>query len=504
MTSFADDAPALEMRGITKNFGATCALDAVDFTLGKGEVRALLGENGAGKSTLVKILSGALRPDRGEMRLAGRPYDPADPLHGRRSGVSMIYQELNLASHLTVEENVMLGIDVHAGGFLKRRDARKKIKDTLAFLHHPEIGLDVPVRQLGVGARQIIEISRAILDKARILVMDEPTSSLTREDTERLFQVIHRLRGEGVSIIYISHFLEEVQAAAETYTVLRDGRNAGSGTLAGVSLDAIIQLMVGTSVSELFPRSARSRGDVLLSLRGLRSARMAEPVSLELRRGEILGIAGLIGAGRTETLRAIFGLDPARGGTVEIRGRAGKPRPWHRIRDGLGLLSEDRQGEGLALNRSLTDNITLSRLEPYRRLGLLRQRAREEAAAVWMARLGVKAQGPRQAAGALSGGNQQKAALARLLHQGADVLLLDEPTRGIDVLSKSQIYDWMSRLAGEGKGLLFVSSYFPELLGVCDRIAVFFRGRLVAARPAGEWTDESLMAASMTGRAEIA
>jgi ribose transport system ATP-binding protein len=228
---------------------------------------------------------------------------------------------------------------------------------------------------------------------------------------------------------------------------------------------------------------------------------MAEPVSLELRRGEILGIAGLIGAGRTETLRAIFGLDPARGGTVEIRGRAGKPRPWHRIRDGLGLLSEDRQGEGLALNRSLTDNITLSRLEPYRRLGLLRQRAREEAAAVWMARLGVKAQGPRQAAGALSGGNQQKAALARLLHQGADVLLLDEPTRGIDVLSKSQIYDWMSRLAGEGKGLLFVSSYFPELLGVCDRIAVFFRGRLVAARPAGEWTDESLMAASMTGKA---
>ncbi|MDP2914963.1 MAG: sugar ABC transporter ATP-binding protein [Candidatus Aminicenantes bacterium] len=535
MTSVPADAPALEMRGITKRFGATSALEGVDLVLRKGDVHALLGENGAGKSTLVKILSGALRPDRGEMRLAGRPYHPADPLHGRRSGVSMIYQELNLAPHLTVEENIMLGTEVHSGGFLKRRDVRKKIKDTLTFLHHPEIGLDVPVRQLSVGSRQIVEISRAIMDKARILVMDEPTSSLAREDTERLFEVIRKLKAEGVSIIYISHFLEEVREVADAYTVLRDGQNVGAGRMAEATLDAIIQLMVGQKIADLFPRVKgrafgsplirdintrlstaeadprgepgapaavdHERGEVALSLNGLKGVRMAEAVSLDLHRGEILGLAGLVGAGRTETLRAVFGLDPRQSGWVEIGGvKALKLKPWQMIQRGFGLLSEDRQGEGLALARSLTDNITLSRFGPYRRWGFLSLKKRSRAALQWMGELKIKAQGSGQAVAGLSGGNQQKVALARLLHQDADVLLLDEPTRGIDVLSKAQIYDWMSRLAARGKGILFVSSYFPELLGVCDRIAVFFRGQVVDVRPAAGWSDESLMAAATTGK----
>ena len=501
MTAPASAPSALEMRGIRKCFGATAALDGVDFTLARGEVHALLGENGAGKSTLMKILSGAVRADRGEMRLGGRPYCPSDPLAGRRSGVSMIYQELTLAPHLTVEENVVLGREESSAGFLRRREVRTRIRETLAFLHHPEIPLDVPVRRLSVGARQIVEISRAILEKATILVMDEPTSSLAREDTERLFQVIRKLRADGVSIIYISHFLEEVREVADAFTVLRDGRNAGGGRIADVPLEEIIRLMVGAKIADLFPRIERERGDVVLAVEGLKGTRMGEPVSLEVRRGEIVGLAGLIGAGRTETLRTIFGLDAVEAGTIAVAGRgAGRATPWRMIARGLGFLSEDRQGEGLALTRSLADNITLSRFGPYRRRGFLSLKKRTAAAARWMGELNIKAQGPQQAAAGLSGGNQQKVALARLLHQDADVLLLDEPTRGIDVMSKSQIYDWMGRTAARGKGLLFVSSYFPELLGVCDRIAVFYRGRIVAVRPAAEWTDESLMAASTTGR----
>ena len=493
---------ALEMRGVRKRFGATEALEDVDFTLARGEVHALLGENGAGKSTLMKILSGAVRPDRGEMRLAGRPYHPSHPLAGRRGGVSMIYQELTLAPHLTVEENIVLGREASAAGFLRRRDVRARIRETLAFLHHSEIPLDVRVRNLSVGARQIVEISRAIMDQASILVMDEPTSSLTREDTERLFQVIRKLRADGVSIIYISHFLEEVREVADAFTVLRDGRNVGGGRIADVTLEEISGLMVGSKMSDLFPRIERERGDVLLAVKDLKGSRMGEPVSLEVRRGEIVGLAGLIGAGRTEMLRTIFGLDTAEAGTVAIAGRAAdRAKPWRMIARGLGLLSEDRQGEGLALVRSIADNITLSRFGPYKMHGFLSLKKRSAAAARWMDELKIKARGPQQAAAGLSGGNQQKVALARLLHQDADVLLLDEPTRGIDVMSKAQIYDWMGRTAARGKGLLFVSSYFPELLGVCDRIAAFYRGRIVAVRPSAEWTDESLMAASMTGRA---
>jgi len=502
MTSSNSNPVALEMRRITKNFGATCALADVDFAIRKGEVQALLGENGAGKSTLVKIISGALKPDRGVMSLDGRPYHPSDPLEGRRRGVSMIYQELNLAPHLTVEENIMLGREVHRGGFLRCKDIRKKIKETLEFLRHPEIGLDLPVRQLSVGARQIVEISRAIMDKAQILVMDEPTSSLAKEDTERLFQVIRKLKAEGVSIIYISHFLEEVQDVADAYAVLRDGKNVGAGPMAAATLEEIIQLMVGKKMTDLFPRLGHQQGSVLLSLKNLKGLRMSEPVSLDLHRGEIVGLAGLIGAGRTETLRAIFGLDAVEDGLIDVDGvKILKSRPWLMIDNGLGLMSEDRQGEGLALPRSLLDNITLSRFSPYKKFCFLSVKKRAQAAREWMQALKIKAQGPHQPVLSLSGGNQQKTALARLLHQDADVLLLDEPTRGIDVMSKSQIYEWMGRLAAEGKGILFVSSYFPELLGVCDRIAVFYRGRLVEVRPAGDWRDESLMAASTTGRA---
>jgi ribose transport system ATP-binding protein len=494
--------PILRMAGVSKSFGATRALDDVTFELARGEVHALIGENGAGKSTMMKILSGAIAPDAGRMEIDGRPYAPAGPDDGLRGGVAMIYQELTLAPHLTVEENIMLGREAHTAGWLDRESMKRKVREALELVRHPEISPDVPVGQLSVGAKQVVEIARALLNRSRILVMDEPTSSLSQEDSLRLFEIIRGLKDQDVSVIYISHFLEEVQRVADVYTVLRDGRSVGSGEMAGTPLEDIIQLMVGQKFTQLFPRVEHAVGEPVLSLKGMKGRHMTAPVSLTLSKGEILGIAGLIGSGRTEMLRTLFGLDEAEGGLIAVSGAELTGRtPWTRIRRGLGLLSEDRQGEGLALALSIADNMTLSALAPYRRRGLLRPGRQRRAVADWIGKLKIKARGPAQTVRDLSGGNQQKVALARLLHQDATVLLLDEPTRGIDVVSKSQIYEWIGELAHAGKSVLFVSSYLPELLGVCDRIVVFHRGAPVESRPASAWDAAALMAAATVGRA---
>lgn len=492
----------LRMKGISKSFGATRALDDVSFELRRGEVHALLGENGAGKSTMMKILSGAVRPDAGQMILDGIPYAPSGPLDGRRSGISMIYQELTLAPHLTVEENIMLGREMRTAGFLSRRLMKAKVREALDSVHHPEISPDVQVRRLSIGARQVVEIARALMNRARILVMDEPTSSLSREDTLRLFEIVRKLKSQDVSVIYISHFLEEVQKVADAYTVLRDGRNVGSGSIDLTSLEELVQLMVGQRVAEMFPRVAHVPGEVVLAARGLKGTRMAAEVSLELRSGEILGLAGLVGSGRTEMLRTLFGLDALESGLVEIKGKVRSGlAPWTSIGRGLGFLSEDRQGEGLALSQSLADNLTLSDFSPYRRSGLLSVRRQRLAVQGWIRTMNIKTRGPGQRIRGLSGGNQQKVALARLLHQKADILLLDEPTRGIDIVSKAQIYEWIGRLAAQGKTVLFASSYLPELLGICDRIAVFHRGTCVDVRDVGLWDAPALLTVATVGRA---
>jgi ribose transport system ATP-binding protein len=493
--------PLLRMERISKNFGATRALDGVDFDLRPGEAHALLGENGAGKSTLIKILSGAVKPDGGAIWLEGRRFAPAGPLESRRAGISVIYQELNLAPHLTVEENIMLGREWHGFGFLRRRQMREKVREALGLVYHAEIPLDIPVRQLSVAARQIVEIARALVERAKILVMDEPTSSLTGEDSQRLFDIIRRLKSQGVGIIYISHFLEEVQQVADRSTVLRDGKKAGSGRLDEVSLENIIKMMVGGEVKELFPQVVHQAGEDVFVAGGLKGKGMSAAVTLALRRGEILGIAGLVGSGRTEFLRTLFGLDAVESGRVRVgRDEVLSGGPRQRIRKGIGLLSEDRQGEGLALSRSIADNLTLSFFAPYVRSGFLRNKKQKKAGWEWIGKMKIKATSPDQPVSSLSGGNQQKVALARLLHQNAAVFLLDEPTRGIDIVSKSQIYESMGDLASRGKSLLFVSSYFPELLGVCDRIAVFHRGRLVELRPTTEWDEEALLSVATTGR----
>jgi ribose transport system ATP-binding protein len=490
----------LEMRDVRKDFGAHRALDGVSLELEAGEVHALIGENGAGKSTLMKVLSGAHRPDSGSMTLSGAAYAPRGPREARARGVAMIYQELALAPHLTVEANVMLGQERTRMGLVRRAEHRRLVAAALERLEHPDIRPDAIAGALSVGARQLVEVARALVSDARVLVFDEPTSSLTEKDAARLFEVIDRLSARGLAVVYISHFLEEVRRVARRYTVLRDGRSVASGPLAGTELATIIAQMVGRDLAELFPKVPHAPGEPVLRVSGLSGRALPRRADLVLRRGEVLGIAGLVGAGRTELLRAIFGLDEVRSGQVRVEGMVrGAETPRHRIRQGLGFLSEDRKGEGLAQSRSIEDNLTLSALGSYSRRGWLDLDRRRREATRWMQALRVRAQGPAQTIGALSGGNQQKVAIARLLHQEADVLLLDEPTRGIDVGSKAELYRMIGALAAQGKAVMMVSSYLPELLGVCDRLAVMTRGTLSPARPIAEWTEHRIMEVATGG-----
>lgn len=492
--------PRLRMQGVAKSFGATRALAGVDLDVQPGEVHALVGENGAGKSTLMKILAGAERADAGQMWLDGRPYEPRHPADGRRAGVAMIYQELSLAPHLSVAENILLGVEPAAGPFVRRGLLRRRAAEALAQLGHADLPLDAPVGRLSTAAQQLVEIARGVAVGCRVLVLDEPTSSLTQPDVHRLFALIRRLRAGGVSVLYISHVLEEVLEISDRYTVLRDGRCAGGGATSGARVGDIIALMVGRQVRELYPRTPRTPGEVVVALDKLAGLRLPQEASLELRRGEVLGIAGLIGAGRTELLRAVFGLDAVRGGGLRVAGLVGWCSPARRWAQGVGLVSEDRQREGLAVNLGIADNVTLAGLRHISAGGFVRPASQRAAAAPWIERLQIKCLGAGQPVRDLSGGNQQKVALARLLHADADILLLDEPTRGIDVGSKAQIYELIDRLAaghgGRPRAVLLVSSYLPELLGVCDRIAVMCRGRLSPARPTAEWDEHQIMHAA--------
>jgi len=487
----------LQMQGVSKRFGATIALSQVDLQVEPGEVMALIGENGAGKSTLMKILSGAIRADQGEMSLGGAPYAPTGPHDARLAGVAMIYQELNLAPDLSVEDNIMLGQERSRWGLLNRRQQHEEVHRVLEWLGHPELKPDTIVAELSVGAQQLVEIARALVIDAKVIVFDEPTSSLTGKDTERLFEVIRKLRGDGISIVYISHFLEEIREVCERFTVLRDGCIAGVGNLEGVSEEEIVALMVGRSVDELFPSTPHQLGEPVLKVRKLSGGKIPIDVDFDLRQGEILGVAGLVGAGRTEMLRAIFGLDPERSGEVKIHDQPAGNNPRQCIRSGLGFVSEDRKGEGLAQSRSLADNLTYSRLGPYSRGGWISLSQRAAAVDRWLDSLQVKRHSQEQTVSELSGGNQQKVAIARVLHEESEVLLLDEPTRGIDVGAKSEIYRLIGKLAGEGKAIIFVSSYLPELMAMCDRIAVLGRGRLREIRDTKDWSEEAVMACAV-------
>jgi ribose transport system ATP-binding protein len=495
----ASAAPRLEMHGICKSFGATIALDDVDLRVCAGEVCALVGQNGAGKSTLMAVLAGALAPDRGVIRLDGRPFAPRNPLAAREAGVAMIRQEPSLAPHLTVMENIALGVEPTRGplGIIDRERMRRTAEAALAELGHTDIPPDAVAADLPPAAQQLVEIARAFASGCRVLVLDEPTSSLAHADVRRLFELVGRLKRQRIAIVYISHFIEEVKQVSDRFVVLRDGQNAGEGATASRRSEDIVGLMVGQGVDVLYPRAARTPGDVVLDLDGV----MPGAATLALRRGEVVGIAGLLGAGRTRLLRTIFGLEPVTSGRITVAAQSGRAGPRDRWRQGLGMLSEDRAREGLARGLSVADNLTLSRLESLGPRGLVLPSRQRAAALKWIDRLAIRCADERQPVAELSGGNQQKVAVGRLLHHDVDVLILDEPTKGIDVSSKVEIYRLIDELVGRQKAVMLVSSYFPELLGVCDRIAVMARGRLGPARGVDEWNEHSLLMEASDARA---
>jgi ribose transport system ATP-binding protein len=489
------------MRVIAKRFGPTVALTGVNLEARSGEILGLVGENGAGKSTLMKVLAGAIAPDAGSMTMAGEAYAPRSPAEAHARGVAMIYQELSLAQHLTAAENFFLGCEPQRGLLLDRGAELDSARDALRSIGHGDLLLDIPVRSLPPAERQIVEIARALSLGSKVLVLDEPTSSLASADVERLLALLRQLRARGLAIVYISHVLEEVFALADRFTVLRDGRSVASGNIADVDARALVAHMAGRDVGEVYPRSSRTPGEVVLRVEQLAGVRLPRDASLELRRGEVLGVAGLVGAGRTELLRALFGLDPIARGEVTAIALSGPASPRARWEQGAGMVSEDRAGEGLALGLSVGENLLLPSLPRF-------PRATDRAAAPWIERLRIRCSSPRQLAGRLSGGNQQKIALARLLAADCDLLLLDEPTRGIDVAAKAEIYALVDELArpdtGSGRApraVLLVSSYLPELLGLCDRIAVMRRGELGPARPARELDLHSILLEATGGEA---
>lgn len=494
--------PILELSEIRKSFGRTTALDGVNLMLRKGEVHALIGENGAGKSTLMNVISGSLKPDGGSIELKGERYAPGGPLDARRNGIALIHQELSLASHLSVAENILMGMEGSRLGWLNRKELERRADEVLSNFHHPDIKPQTPVGKLSTAAQQVVEICRAIAANAEIILMDEPTSSLQREDVDHLFMLIKKLRARGISIIYISHFLEEIREIADSFTVLRDGKSVAAGEIANVSDDFLVTQMVGRPVESLFPerKPVSPSGETILEVRELSAPPGLREASFELRRGEILGIAGLMGAGRSEMVRALFGIDTAAAGAVVLNGRTASARggkPSMRLLQGLGYLSEDRKNEGLALPLSIADNITMTRFSSCSRFGWLDLAEQRKQSDTLVRDLDVRAASSTQTVGTLSGGNQQKVALARLVHQQADVLLLDEPTRGIDIGSRARIYEMIATLAEQGKAILMVSSYLPELFGMCDRLAVMARGRLSPALSISEWTPELVMQAAI-------
>ncbi|HWP04976.1 MAG TPA: sugar ABC transporter ATP-binding protein [Polyangiaceae bacterium] len=494
----ADAPPRLVARGVGKSFGEARVLEGVSLELRGGSVHAMLGENGAGKSTLMKILAGVERPSTGTLELDGVAYAPLGPVDARRRGVAIVHQELSLCPHLTVAENIVLGVEPRRAGLFSRADAVTRARRALALVEEKsrQISPLALVSGLSAAEQQLVEIARArSADDCRLLILDEPTTSLGHDDAERLFQVLDALRGRGLTILYVSHFLDEIRRIADDFTVLRDGKLVTSGLIADSTNEELVAAMAGEAVQHRAP-ATRPRGEVILSLQGVAGARLPRDASLELHRGEVLGIAGLMGSGRTELLRAVFGLDRVKRGEIRVAAALGPASPLKRLGQGVGLVSEDRAHEGLALELSIAENLTLSKLSPLGRFGFLSLGREREVVTGFIERLGIRARGPDQRLRELSGGNQQKVALGRLLYHDVDVLLLDEPTRGIDVRSRAELHELFGELAARGKALLVVSSHFDELLTVCDRIAVMHKGVLGAPEPALGRSERQLLKAA--------
>ena len=480
----------LRMTGIDKRFPGVKALDDVSLEVVEGEVHGLLGENGAGKSTLLKILSGALTPDAGAIEFAGRDVTLPDPQSAQRLGIVTIYQEFNLIPSMTVEENLFLGREPVTGPFVSWPAMRRATR-ALARRY----GLDLPasreVRDLSVAQQQMVEIARALSMRSRLIVMDEPTSALSGTETHRLFAIVRDLRREGISTIFVTHRLQEVLEICDRVTVLRDGRLSGKADAAGLTIDRIIRMMVGRSANELFkPLPPRTPGDVILKVTGLsRKGAVTDPravvlddVSFTVRRGEIMGIAGLVGSGRTELARCLYGADPRTAGEVEVEGKPLSIRsPEHAIAAGIGLVPEDRKQQALFLDLAVRENLTIAALGKLLRWGFVRRGAERELVERFRKSLNIRMSGPEQTVKNLSGGNQQKVVLARWLALGPRILIVDEPTRGIDVGAKAEVHQLLHEMARSGIAILAISSELAELLAISDRILAMRVGRIAGS-----------------------
>ncbi|MEZ5707073.1 MAG: sugar ABC transporter ATP-binding protein [Burkholderiaceae bacterium] len=499
----------LEMHAVGKDYAST-VLDGVSLSLRAGEVLALTGENGAGKSTLSKILCGLVPPTRGHMTLSGQPFAPGSRRQAEALGVRMVMQELSLVPTLTVAENLLLGRlpswGKFAGGWVRQQALRDLALKQLAKIGLTDIAPETPVAQLGIGQQQMVEIARNLQDDTQVLVLDEPTAMLTHREINHLFDQIALLKQRGVAIIYVSHRLEELKQIADTVAVLRDGRLVDVCPIASVSEQDIVQRMVGRDVQEHDGRPRRAAGPVRLVAQQLGRGDAVKGVDLALHGGEIMGLAGLVGSGRTELVRLLFGADRADRGEVRLYEQGAsepthrKPRGWrspmHAIRAGVGLVTEDRKSQGLLLAQSIRVNTTLSDLTPLSRWGWLLRAKETRVARRWIEALRVRCQGPEQSVGTLSGGNQQKVVFSRWLHRECNVLLLDEPTRGVDVGARADLYAELDRMTEAGKALLMVSSDLRELMAVCDRIGVMNQGRLVATYERGEWSEQQILSSA--------
>jgi len=482
------------MEKITKLFPGVRALTDVDFEVRTGEVHALIGENGAGKSTLMKCLTGVYKADRGSITFEGKPWQVANPKEATDKGISIVHQEFNLMPALTVRENIFISREPKKGGFLI--DDKKMRQECLELMKRIDFYLDpdAEIQFLSAAHCQMVEILRALLTDVKLLVLDEPTSSLTNEEVTKLFKVIHTLRERGVSVVYISHRLEEFQYIADRVTVLRDGHTVGTRNYKDITLNEMIAMMVGREMTEQFPERHAKIGEVILEARGFVNQKIKD-VSLYVRKGEVLGLAGLVGAGRTEFARAIYGADPISRGELIYKGKPLKiSAPADAVENGIAYLSEDRKRDGLMLNQGVDFNTYIANLDEYSKNGVLSDKKINETVESYINALSIKTPTINQWTQFLSGGNQQKVVVAKWLMQDSEILILDEPTRGIDVGAKAEIYRLMTEMVKEGKTVIVISSEMPELLGMCDRIMVMHEGQKKGELTREEANQERIMA----------
>lgn len=485
--------PTLSVRGLSKYYPGVVALDGVGLEILPGEVLALVGENGAGKSTFIKCVTGAIQPDEGEIFICGQKYTHLNPNMAIGLGVSAIYQEFNLVPYLSVAENIMLGRYPGKGGLVDRKALREQAAAIVEELGVP-IDIDAKVSTLTVGFQQLVEIAKAVSREAKLIIMDEPSAALTNNEIEYLFKIIQRLQEKGVSILYISHRLEEIFAICDRVTVFRDGKYVTTVSVAETNTDDLIRLMVNREITNIYPHVPQPIGKVALEVEHLNTP-LLQDISFSVREGEILGFSGLVGSGRTEIMRAIFGADPCDSGTFQLYGKPYKPStPKKAILSGIGYISEDRKKEGLLLSRSITENTIAASLHKVSNaFGVVNGKYAKDEAGQICDRLGVKAPNYNQLTRNLSGGNQQKVVIAKWLFSDCNVIIFDEPTRGIDVGAKREIYVLMDELAKDGKAIIMVSSDMPEMLGMADRIIVMHEGQVMKELSREEANQEIIM-----------